>query len=672
LPISIQGGDFISFWKENFISLFNSPFLLWDSAVNLGLHTNLLIHYDLYKIVINLFFPLLVKNISFYEKLFIIIPFLILVPFCFYYFLIKSYFSLTFTLVGLFVFTLNTYILMISQGGQIAGLGIAYAFLPLVFLAFINFKKNTDSIRAVILAFSVTLMTIFDIRYAYIAFVSLFILFFLTIPITKRSLTLFGLFLVVYIGFNIYWILPLIANFSSGINQFGGAYTSVNALEYFSVAKLPQTFSFLHPNWPENIFGKVYLMRPEFLMIPIIAFIGLLFIKNKKITNYELRITNVQKSINNNTLSINSTSLYLAFSVVALVGIFLAKGVNPPFGFIYSWCFEHIPGFVMFRDPTKFYVMIAISYAYMIPFSILQLSNWVSKKFKIINLKFEILFSIIFILYWLVLIKPAWTGQLGGTFKPHPMPNEYVKLKDFIYNQNTWFRTYWVPIRQRFGYFSDTNPAIDSVGLLQAQNEGDVYSFLQDKGPEYLIRWGVKYVIVPFDSEGEIFTKDYIYNPKQRDQLVASMSAVAWLKKNTEFKEIGVYEIEKPKDKFFLENPKSEEISWEMVSPVKYRITINNEQINEGNKRFVFSETYDPKWRLSGKGIIVYSEKTYDGLNSFIIPAKNGTYELYYTPQKYVWIGLTISGIMAFCAILFLLAIRITKKSHIRMIRIKN
>ena len=36
--------------------------------------------------------------------------------------------------------------------------------------------------------------------------------------------------------------------------------------------KPPHALSLLHPNWPENLFGKVYFLQPEFLILPILAF----------------------------------------------------------------------------------------------------------------------------------------------------------------------------------------------------------------------------------------------------------------------------------------------------------------------------------------------------------------------------------------------------------------
>ncbi|MEK9184848.1 MAG: hypothetical protein AAB866_01630, partial [Patescibacteria group bacterium] len=51
-----------------------------------------------------------------------------------------------------------------------------------------------------------------------------------------------------------------------------------------------------------------------------------------------------------------------------------AKQPFPPFGQINVWLFQHFPGMIMFRDPTKWYVLTAVSYAILIPFSLLKIS----------------------------------------------------------------------------------------------------------------------------------------------------------------------------------------------------------------------------------------------------------------------------------------------------------
>ena len=61
------------------------------------------------------------------------------------------------------------------------------------------------------------------------------------------------------------------------------------------------------------------------------------------------------------------------FAFLGLTGSFLAKGMNGPFGEAYAFLFKYFPGFVMFRDPTKWYLLVILSYSILIPFVLSQI-----------------------------------------------------------------------------------------------------------------------------------------------------------------------------------------------------------------------------------------------------------------------------------------------------------
>ena len=219
-------------------------------------------------------------------------------------------------------------------------------------------------------------------------------------------------------------------------------------------------------------------MKPEFLVLPILAYASLLFLSNskfqipnsKQIQNSKFQI---QKSFAAQQLN-NKTILFFAF--LGLVGAFFAKGVNAPFSELNSWIFEYVPGMNLFRDPTKFYLLISISYSVLIPFSIGRIYAWFSShtKFSIFNFQFSnkpqffnfqncfLLFAFCFLLF---LIRPAVFGQLGGTFVRFELPVEYVKLKDFLHREPGFFRTLWIPRQHRFSYYSLTNVPVEAEPL---------------------------------------------------------------------------------------------------------------------------------------------------------------------------------------------------------------
>ena len=432
-------------------------------------------------------------------------------------------------------------------------------------------------------------------------------------------------------------------------------YEKADWVRFLSFADFSNAFSLLHPNWPENIFGKTYFMRPEFLIIPILAFVSLFFVN---------RLTNLQTKKN-----------ILFFTFLALIGAFLAKGSNPPFGEVYLWLFNNFPGMNLFRDPTKFYVLVALSYSVLIPFSVTEIYKRLSAicNARRVTRYLPNLFVLLVVYCLLLLVKPAILGQLGGTFKTKEVPRDYIQLKSFIENQNEFFRTFWVPKKQRFGFYANNYPAINAESFVadfvcqepfcslekeMAEEWGEkclpsdrcyvreLSYFLNPKTAEALSLMAVKYVIIPFDSENEIFIAERKYNQQQRKEVEEFLDTISWLKKIDVSNKIAVYETPRHKDHFFILDKEINPIDWTMISPAKYGVRTSGvtQPFN-----LVFSETYDELWqaRIGGKTI---TSKKFDNFNSFLI-SQTGDFEILveFKPQKYVYLG----GIVSIIALLF-------------------
>jgi hypothetical protein len=65
----------------------------------------------------------------------------------------------------------------------------------------------------------------------------------------------------------------------------------------------------------------------------------------------------------------------LAILAAGVVGYFLALGSSGPTGGLFRLAYEHIPGFVMMREPDKFAVLVALAYAYGFGWGIAWLTN---------------------------------------------------------------------------------------------------------------------------------------------------------------------------------------------------------------------------------------------------------------------------------------------------------
>lgn len=276
------------------------------------------------------------------------------------------------------VYSVNTYFLMLVSGGQL-GVAFGYSLGPLILKLFIDLPEHHSWRHQLTAGLLFGWQMLLEPRIFLLTIVAILGYYFLVGGvrlITAGKILLFPLLVVLVT--NLFWLWP-------SLTIRGGAlpvgYGASGWVSFFSFADFSDTISLLHPNWPENIFGKTYLMRPEFLALPILSFASLLFINYSRVDGSPAGRAGLTNSVRNksNPLINNRTILY--FNLLALLGAFLAKGANPPFGRVYLWLFEHLPGMRLFRDPTKFYFWVAIAYSIMIPFS-LQKISLKSKLFK--------------------------------------------------------------------------------------------------------------------------------------------------------------------------------------------------------------------------------------------------------------------------------------------------
>lgn len=542
------------------------------------------------------------------------------------------------------VFSTNTYVLIVVGGGQM-GVALSYAVAPLVIARFIklidclassnkNFQfpllggQAISNFRLALLAgLALSLQVMFDPRIAYITMIAVAIYMILNFKniLNAPYLILYTFIIPVVLSILLHavWILPILILKQSSLSDLGSAYTGIGMVKFLSFASFSQSLSLLHSNWPDNIFGKTGFMKPEFLAIPIFAYVSLFFVGKQK---------NINKVIT-------------FFAVLGIVGAFLAKGANPPFGNIYLWLFENIPGLVMFRDPTKFYLLIALSYSILIPFSIYSVSGWFNSKFKSKNY-LSIILLIFFLGYWIFTIYPAIVGQLGGTFKNHEVPKEYALLKDFLYKQPEFFRTLWIPRQQRFSFFSTIHPSVEAIPLFNATNSAEVLQKLGKEGSTYLSELSIKYVIVPYDSMGEIFQKERKYDEASYKNVVNELKSITWLKEVGGFGKIKVFETPLMKDHLWLMGDGL--ISYKMVSSTHYLVSVSL----VSSQKLIFSERYNPSWVVKIKNKTIKSQKTLNNLNSFELEKGDYSLEIIFLQDGIYNFGRTIS-FAAFLGILF-------------------
>jgi len=658
----IVGGDWPYLWNAALTNLIHFPYA-WDSFLNNGLGVSSIgtLWISAYLSATSLF-STLGFSWSAITIIFWLLP-SIIGSFFSAYILSKVFFKqhiLVRVLSGI-IYTANTYFLLVIGGGQL-GVALAYAIAPFVLYRFIVLINNPKLYFSIAAGICGAIVLLFDPRIAYIIFLSiLFYAAFVSLFEQKKNReTLFPFILKVVVlplliifFLHVFWILPLLIFHQNPVQSFGAVYTSLDAIRFFSFATFENSISLLHPNWPENIFGKTYFMKPEFILLPVFAFASLFFVSKK---------------------NLKEGRHILFFSILAVIGAFLAKGANDPFGGIFVWMFGHVPGFIMFRDPTKWYTLVAISYSILIPFTIWKIYGFLKSRtqFSILNFQFLIKSKIFnlqnffltgFILYLFFLIRPVFLGQLDGILKPVKVSDDYTKLEQFLSSQQTFSRTFWVPAAQRFGFYSSLHPSVSARDFFKSVDNTQIINTL--KTSESLLQESViKYVIVPYDSQGEIFLKDRKYNTEIYQSTISDVKKIPYLKQVDGFGKIAVFEVDPPaagiKDHFWSP-AQNLNIKYKVINPTKYEVEIKNAQKGD---LLIFSESYDRNWQAimsslrssSGQARLkVKSLKFGERFNRFILP-EDGSYslEIYYRPQDWVNIGLVISSLTLISVITFL------------------
>lgn len=628
LPWYIIGGDWPFFFPENIQSFSFLP-PLWNSVqgngfggptITYALDSYLYITAWLFTSLFSIPWPIIYK--VFWFGMFIFLAIFSAIS------LQKKLFpklSYQYYLLGSLIYVTNTYILMVVGGGQM-GFALGYAIAPLVlntFIALID-KKDRDFFTSLLAGIVLSLQLLFDFRVFYITLIviGLYVIVHLYNVKYWRNAAIYGLvipFVVVLLS-HAYWLLPLVFTGKGTVAQLGSGYTTTDAVTFFSFATFENAFGLLHPNWPENIFGKVGFMKAEFLLLPLLAFSSLLFLTNKT------------------DKKIKTTILYACF--IALFGIFLAKGANDPWGISYTWFFEHIPGFVMFRDPTKFYILTALGYTLLIPISLWLFTQKASQlKNKTIK-KFFVYFSIpLFLVVWVFLIHEAVLGQLGGTFRQHAVPEEYNKLKNMLVNEKQFSRTMWLPKTQRYMFVNQNHPAVEGNMVLQATNSAAMVNRLKQKDTKKKLQgMSIKYLIIPADSEKEIFLKDRRYNDAERRLMIAQLSQIRWLKRDPNFKELAVYKLDTVKERFWMEGTRS--VVYDSISDTTYKLTISS----GAAEKLIFNESYSPHWEITVNNTMLNNVR-FGIFNSYVIPESKKPTEaiLTYSPIIFSLAGRVIS-----------------------------
>lgn len=538
------------------------------------------------------------------EKIFILIPILFLGGIGIWKLCKNLNLSNPSKVVCSFFYLTNTYILLLIDGGQLS-IGLAYAFFPISFLA-VERALKLGLKNKIIAGLGIALLGFFDIRFIYVLVILCLIhIFYQFLFLGKKGIrdwifswlktgTVVG---IIFVFLHFYWLLPL---FKAPIpettytffTQFGSSNTN-----------LGHALLLISPHWYKNVFGVILSLKWEFILLPIAVFLAPVLRPKNKALGFWL--------------------------VTALLSTFLAKGNAEPLPNVYPWLFEHIPYFSIFRDSTKFFVLVALSYTVLIGFSL----DEIIKRIK--SVKIKKIFLIFTIFYLLFLIRPVWLGWMSGTFSNPPLTKEYFKLTQVLENDTAFNRVFWIPHFTPLGYSSPIHPRVEAARLVQkrpfaigTQGSYETFNFLREAPymGEIFDVAGIGYIVYPYLDAG----RDDMHpdNIKYYYAFSNQLSNLPWLSKISD-SPIPLWRVNEHQDRFFI----TPNIWLVIGSDSIYNQTIKNADLKLSKNALIFAEEYpglgqridqlpEAKIVLNNKSILDLAASFIDSSN-LIFPAKN-------------------------------------------------
>lgn len=323
----------------------------------------------------------------------------------------------------------------------------AYAFMPFVLWRIFSFieKKNINNtiillIASLLLSTSALTATMFFVCWLVIIIFSLF--FFLIMESieakTKTYTVLIGLFIV--FGIQSYWVFSFInygrnnakALQESSINRNITSTTLqterknntwLNSLRYY--------FSWMETKENSNIFTfkyrDWYINSKEAQLISLIPIIfsiaGTIYLLKKRIISF------------------------LILPLMVLIGWFLIKGANPPFGFIYEYFQNTFPTITqVFRwQSSKFWPFLAITIPLLSIVGLLSTYNYFDFKKNPFSQSIKKTLIAIVVVAMLVFVYPYFKGDLIRDEAFVKIPKEYYHLANYLEKNNKFSRIYVAP-----------------------------------------------------------------------------------------------------------------------------------------------------------------------------------------------------------------------------------
>ena len=603
LPGYHLANDFHFYFKEELLEYFSFP-QIWTTGGSQGLgdySAN-----TLWRWPVDILFGLGAKaglGFNSLESIIFFIPFLILGLKGIWNFLSFYKISDWAKLPSAIFYVANTYVLLLLDGGQLS-VALAYAFFPWAYiLVFRGISgRLSERLKAGI---GIAVLGFLDVRFVYLVFILLILhfVYFFTSFVSQRKLAeeiknwvKTGFVVVfVFLGLNSFWIIPAIL---TGTLLLPATYSRTSQINFLSFATWKHAILVLAPHWYKNVFGKVTPVKFEFLIIPLLSFSAILFARKRK--------------------------HILFWLLVGLLGIFMVKGSNPPLGSTYPWLFQKIPGLSLFRDPTKFFVFITLSYSLLIGATVDGLMKYIEPRLKIKSFKIEYV-PILLLIYLVFLVSPVYGGKLTGLFSEPYQKSEFLKVAEIIKADKNFGRTFWISSRMPLSYASGLHPSVEAIRFVQERpfaistvGTYEVFNFLREApymGEIFDIS-GIKYIAYPYpDTRREDLKQDnidYYY------AFLHQLDDKAWIDGRLSEPPVALLKTKSSQDHFFL----TSNTFFVVGSDDIYNSLLDDNLLDLSENALIFAEEKPEMGKLiekiPGKKVILYRKNSTDYSATFI------------------------------------------------------
>jgi hypothetical protein len=404
----------------------------------------------------------------------------------------------------------------------------------------------------------------------------------------------------VIVALNSFWILPTLLG--GGV----GAVSTVTARGLFGTWLFDTTSAFaIFPwYWTGGVLNIVFVKQPVrwfYLLVPLIAFFSL---------------TKMRQDVD------KRRRLLMFYLSVALLGVFLTKESGMPLPGAYQWLYLHMPGFGVFREASKFYLITAVGYAGLLAGTFD--GQWLKNSARI-KKWVPVLGCLFILILGGISYYPAYTGTIEELFISAKESPDYVKFDNFVEKQPQFFRTLWLPTDSHWSAFSVTHPIVTAQSLSagawsdlvaynpQLSSGANYTSLITSQYSEAAASYSsFKYIIVP---ETEVLPEDDPISPfgVPRSFYVSTLDAVPWLKRIMGFGNLAVFEnqslqphISALAEGTMLTKLTNPELNWSLMKlPASLTVTAENStkqsvQIIGAMSPFIlsFAESFNSGWKL--------------------------------------------------------------------------